>query len=374
MNLTVDGLIYQRQVKGGVSRIFNEILPLMCSKCRALSVRLVALGKLAQDFPRHEQIRPIKKFSLDGILWPQRVWWPVDGYLRELALLQLSGQAQNAIWHSTYYTIPPGWKGPKIVSVYDLIHEKFSHLFLGPRWDQVRREMARAIHRADILLCISESTAVDLIEVHGVSPEKVRVAPLAHSSVFEEGTAGFSGKPDKPYLLTVSSRFGHPTFAYKNVKTFLDAYAGWEFRKDFEIICVADRWSDLERHVLSDMGLSDDVKLRANPSDQELAGLYHFASASVYPSKYEGFGIPVLESLAAQCPVVTTRVPSMLEVGLNAPFYFDPTDVEELRQSLTRAVLDGRDPDRIALGREVSRRFSWDRTARATLEAYESVL
>ena len=374
MNLTVDGLIYQRQVKGGVSRMFNEILPLMCGQRDSLNVRIVALGKLAQSFPRHDRIRSSRVFSLNDFLWPQRVWWPVDGYLRELALVQLSGQSRNAIWHSTYYTVPPSWRGPKIVSVYDLIHEKFSHLFPGARWDHVRRDMASAIHRADMLLCISESTAADLVEIHGVPQDKVRVAPLAHSPIFEQKLGDPFVEPVKPYLLTVGSRFGHPTFAYKNVETLLNAYAEWEFRKEFEIVCVADRWSDQERRVLSEMGLSDDVKLLANPSDRELARLYQFASASVYPSKYEGFGIPVLESLAAQCPVVTTRVPSMLEVGLNAPFYFDPKDVEELRASLTRAVSDGRDPERLALGQEVSRRYSWTRTAQATLEAYQSVL
>jgi glycosyltransferase involved in cell wall biosynthesis len=374
MNLTVDGLIYQRQRKGGISRIFNETLPRMCNEFDSLSIHILALGKLVQSFPRHDRIQTRRLFSFDDYLWPQRIWWPVTPLQRELALLQMPGKSRRGIWHSTYYSLPPAWDGPTVVSVYDLIHEKFSHLFQGSRWDQARHVMKRAIQRADLLLCISDTTAADLVEVHGVPSDRIRVAPLAHASIFEDEGEPCSSEQDKPFLLTVGSRFGHPTFAYKNVKILFEAYVGWKLRREFGIVCVADSWSAQEKRVLSEMGLSGDVRLLTNPTDTELAALYRNAAAFVYPSTYEGFGIPVLEALASKCPVVTTRVPSMLEVGLEAPFYFDPHDVDELRLALSQATAEGKTPARIAEGRSVSGRYSWEHTARATLEAYRSVL
>ena len=373
MELTLDGLIYQRQQKGGISRMFNEVLPRMCQADPDLKIRLVTTGQSAQALPHHPQIHPLRKFSLDDYLWPKRLWWPVEDSLRTLALRQVSNRSPTSVWHSTYYSIPDRWRGPAVVSVYDLIHEKFAHLFTGARWERTREQMKKAVLKADLLLCISETTAQDLAEIHGIPEDRIAVAPLSHSPVFSRIADPPTTTDEKPFLLTVGARFGHPAFQYKNAMLFLRAFSRWKRSNEFDLVCVSERWSSQEHAILSELGLAARTRLLESISDEELAGLYRNAAAFVYPSKYEGFGIPVLEALAARCPVVASRVPSSVEVGDDVPFYFGAEDDEEVMEAVDLAVNTGRQPGRIARGLDVVKRFSWDKTTHAILDAYGNV-
>ena len=108
-------------------------------------------------------------------------------------------------------------------------------------------------------------------------------------------------------------------------------------------------------------------------ADEELAWLYNQAVALVHPSLYEGFGIPLLEAMACGCPVVASRIPSTVEVAGDIPLYFEPAEPESLPAALDAICSEDGDSKRVKLGLEHVKQYSWDRTARETLEVYRAL-
>lgn len=373
LRLVVDGYIYQRQKWGGVSRVFNEILPLICDLDPSATIDIPLLGKPIQALPQHERITHRKMVSFDDYLWPGRVWWPVQRYQRELALTPIRSGSRNKIWHSTYYTRCAAWRGPRVVTVHDLIHEKYKQYYPGLRWDMARNEMRRCIEEADLAICVSESTSADLQEVYGTPTSKIQVIPNGHSAVFGSDARRPRGL-DFPFLLNVGGRFGHPAFVYKGTRTLLEAFRKWHKRGKHKLLLVSGHWSREEQRIVSEMGLTANVRLLSNIDDRELAWLYRHASAYVHPSLHEGFGIPVIEAMANRCPVVASNIPSTNEIAGRVPVYFEAQNGEELGTALDIGCSIERDAERITEGLRIASGFSWHKAAKATIAAYRTLL
>jgi len=118
------------------------------------------------------------------------------------------------------------------------------------------------------------------------------------------------------------------------------------------------------------LGIQNRVHLLTDVDDEELCRLYDQADAFVYPSLYEGFGIPLLEAMACGCPVVASRIPSTIEVAGMCPVYFESAEVESLLAAFDMALSEGRDSERVRSGFERVKSYSWDKTAKQTLEVY----
>lgn len=374
LSLVVDGFIFQHQRRGGVSRVFSEILPRICDLDPRISIQVVVSGNVIHPLPKHKQIRHTRVASLDDYLWPKRVWWPIESFQRGLAFLPIGRNSRRKIWHSTYFTQSPGWRGPKVVTVHDLIHEKFRRNYPGYRWGMIINRMRRCVEEADLVICVSESTCSDLQEVYGTSPNKIRVIPNGHSGTFQGDVQRPRGLGfRRPFLLNVGGRFGHPAFAYKNTATLIESFKTWHRRNEFDLVFVSGHWSKEEHRLLAGAGMSEHVIL-VSANDSELAWLYQEASVYVHPSLCEGFGIPVLEAMANGCPVVASRIPSTTEIAGNIPFYFESEDVDELCSALDQAVGLGRDSDRTCDGKKVAESFTWCRTAKETFGAYQMLV
>jgi alpha-1,3-rhamnosyl/mannosyltransferase len=115
------------------------------------------------------------------------------------------------------------------------------------------------------------------------------------------------------------------------------------------------------------------VQVLTDVDDQTLCQLYNQALGLVYPSLYEGFGIPLLEAMACGCPIVASRISSTIEVAGDCPIYFDPTEEDDLLNALDIALSQGRNSERIQTGLEKVKSYSWDKTAAQTLKIYRSV-
>jgi glycosyltransferase involved in cell wall biosynthesis len=274
----------------------------------------------------------------------------------------------QTILHLSYYTRPPVKKKLKlVVTVYDMIRELFGQYF--PHYDRTTRLKRLCCEQADKIIAISSCTKKDLMDLFGVNDEKIAVIYLGNP--LEKVVPGeWKEATQAPYVFYVGARGG-----YKNFDRLLQTFAQSSLlRKNVALICFGDRFSRAEQERLKDLGLDHRVH-QISGNDSLLASYYKHARAFVFPSLYEGFGIPLLEAMGVGCPVLCSNRGPFPEIVGDAGIYFDPEDVNHMQYILEKKLFDD------ALLEEMGKRglqrssvFSWDRTARQTLALYQSLL
>ncbi len=280
------------------------------------------------------------------------------------------------VLHNTYYfPIKPPRGARRILTVYDMIHEKFPEYFAAGAF--IKRMKAASVAAADHVICISESTRRDLLATYDIPEERVSVTHLAFDPLVSllsgESPSAFKVRvlgADAPYLLYVGSRL-----SYKNFHGLLDAYAtSASLRSNFFCVCFGGGdFTDAERAAISKAGVEGRVKYLGG-SDAELAACYAHAALFVCPSLYEGFGIPVLEAMSLDCPVACSNSSSLPEVAGDAAKLFDPLDRDSIRDALEEVL--GSPSATTALkerGRIRKQRFSWRICAENTVGIYRRV-
>ncbi|MCX5998423.1 MAG: glycosyltransferase family 1 protein [Chloroflexi bacterium] len=401
MDVVIDGIIYQLQSCGGISRMFSEILPRMCDLDESLNITLLSSGPFLQTPPTHPHIHSRSVSSAERALSPDRppgpfasvpisiehrlqlirLWNTFTLPAREMAGFLSLRSMRGAIWHSTYYTTPYGlsrhkWDGPMVTTVHDTIHEMFPQHF--PEHRSFHERKRRCIEKADLVIAVSENTKRDVLQRFRIGEHRIRVIHNAASTVFTQASVAQQEELvrrlglAKPFVLYVGCRSG-----YKNFSVLLEAYSIWEKRHDLDLICVGGEaaWSAEETQTMIRANLTSSVKLFTEVTDEDLRGLYSRACMFVYPSLYEGLGLPPLEAMACGTPVVVANSSSLPEVVGNAGLYFEPSAHEELLDAIDRVA---EDTDlRQALTRKGFERagmFTWEKTAAETYDAYRNVL
>lgn len=380
LKVTVDGVVYQIQSYGGISRFFSEILPRLCDIDESLSITLLTSGRCRQALPVHRHIYHHSIPPVDRFLRPSWLWRPIVPRAKELVHRLWVGSGKGRIWHSTYYTMPSlwnslSWNGLLVVTVPDMIHERFPKYFKNS--EEFLKRKRRCVEQADKVIAISESTKHDILRYFKISEDKVSVIYLAASNLFKEASQSDKNKLrkkfglNKPFIFYVGDRG-----KYKNFLMLLKTYSLWKKRRDFDLICVggASGWSDDEIKVLRHANLNNSVKLFANVKDEELRAFYSCAYVFVYSSFYEGFGIPPLEAMACSTPVIVSNTSSILEIVGDAGLYFEPSSKEELLGALdkiTDSTMLREKLIRKGLGR--SKKFSWEETAAGTYKIYKEI-
>ena len=280
---------------------------------------------------------------------------------------------QPSIVHETYYARhgSASNKCPTVITVYDMIHELFAQEFLPD--DKTASTKRVALGRADHVICISENTKNDLIKLHGLHEHKISVILLGFDA-FPARNLDALTQPNKvkPFLLYVGSRDG-----YKNFARFLRSIAASANLKfDFDVVAFGGgSFNSAELTLISKLGFSAFQVKQISGDDTLLGHYYSTARAFVYPSLYEGFGIPPLEAMAHGCPVVSSDTSSMPEVIANAGEYFDPTSVDEMRHAIESVVYsESRISELRSLGTVRLAHFSWSKCAEQTLRVYRSLL
>lgn len=369
MQVIVDGIIYNLQASGGISRLFTEVLPRMCEIDESLRVILLTDSNASNNLPTHKHIEHKTIPKVNQFLRPGRLWRPIIPDVRQFVRKLSIGSAHGKLWHTTYFT-KPGEKGvPLIVSVYDMIFERFPELFHGTNTKHFNDLKRRCVLASDAVLCISETTRGDVMEFYGMKPERVHVIHLAYSPVFrtmrKESRADLPST--EPYFLYVGSR-AH----YKNFDFLLDSFSRFQ-QKNMALFVVGPPWTNEEIDRLEILKLRHRVYLFQEADDDLLCRLYNEAEAFVYPSLYEGFGIPLLEAMACGCPVIASRIPSTVEVAGDCPLYIEPPDQDDMIQAFDLVLAEGRHSKRVKTGLEHVKRYSWDKTAKATLDIYQSL-
>jgi len=285
-------------------------------------------------------------------------------------------QAQMKLWqpdiiHETYYSALPvlNTKAVRVTSAYDMIHELYRDQF--PNRDRTTQWKKKTFSRVDHILSISHSTKKDLVELFGIAKDKISVVHLGVDlSVFQTEKSKLMIN-DKPYLLYVGSRSG-----YKNFAGFIKAFASSsQLKANFDIIAFGGgKLNSAEHSLIKQLDLDSTHVRQVSGDDQKLTQLYANAMAFVFPSLYEGFGLPPLEAMAAGCPVVSSNTSSMPEVVRNAGEYFYPNNIESIRTAIEKVVFsEDLRRNLITAGYENIKSFSWQKCTTETLGIYHKL-
>jgi len=365
VKVAFDDQVFTIQRYGGVSRYFFELasrLPAHGVSEVSVVAPLYINNYLTVDSARGFTHGKYVPYTFRGL--------PLVVGLANRFAAPLAWSRSNAdIVHETYFaTKPVGKARRRVVTVYDMIHELFADEF--PDAKRVTAAKRAAVNRADHVICISENTQRDLVRLFGIDPARTSVVHLGYSLTIETNDAKVQCGGRRPSLLYVGHRGG-----YKNFKTLLQAYSSSPILREFELIAFGGYPSlPDERKEIRRLGITDRVRFESG-SDRELAARYQAAAAFIYPSMYEGFGIPPLEAMSHGCPVVCSNAGAIPEVVRDAGVYFDPNNPEQLRTVLERVVTtEGLQADLRARGYRRIAAFSWDKCAAETAQIYREIM
>lgn len=310
-----------------------------------------------------------------------RLIWPTANVPRILAALPWAARRDKLeLLHATY-TLPPALPCPGIVTVHDISFRLFPRAF-SPRDRLVLSlAVAHSVRAAATIITISESSRRDIVRLYRVPEERVTAIPLAASARFQPVTdaarlAGVRQRYNLPadYILAVGNL--QPR---KNLPRLLRAYAELKRHDDAvpDLVLAGKalwRESDVYR-AAETLGLAGAIVFTGYVSDDDLVALYAGAHCFVYPSLYEGFGLPVLEAMACGTPVIASGTSSLPEVVGDAGLTINPLDVAELARAIRRLIDDDALRARLrVMGLARAATFSWTATARRTGDLYASVI
>ncbi|MDD2500275.1 MAG: glycosyltransferase family 1 protein [Geobacter sp.] len=322
--------------------------------------------------------------TVDGVRLLNRIasYLPLN-----LAALSASMISRYDVVHATYFNLPDRWRGPaspcRFQTVYDLIPLIIPQI-TTPAHRMITRRCIDSIQPDEWVLAISKATRDDLCEYSGFDPQRVFITPLAASDLFYRCT-------DKELMYAVRQRYGIPDAPYilslctleprKNIPHLIRCFADLvtqEQISDLNLVLVGTagwQYEDIFRQIGLHSHLKDRIIVTGYLDDSHLSPLYSGALMFVYPSLYEGFGLPPLEAMQCGIPVITSDTSSLPEVVGDAGIMVPPED----KAGLCQAMLDiYRRP---SLAEEYSTRsiaraglFSWSRCAEQTLQAYQQAL
>jgi glycosyltransferase involved in cell wall biosynthesis len=299
--------------------------------------------------------------------------------LGEQTLLpRMASRAGVDLMHSMASTAPLWGSFARVVTVHDLIYARFPEAHSGLREKGMRVLVPGAARRSDRVIADSHSTRDDLVELLGIEAERIDVVPLGLGApvraraMAEDRLRERLGLGERRVLLSLSAKRPH-----KNLAALIAAMALLpEEGRPVLVLPGYPTWHEAElRERAESLGVGEDVRLMGWLAEEELEGLWAIAEAFVFPSLYEGFGLPVLEAMARGVPVACSDASSLPEVAGDAALLFDPREVAAIAAALTRLLEDTDLRGRLrALGRERVKLFSWERAARLTLASYARAL
>jgi glycosyltransferase involved in cell wall biosynthesis len=365
MRILYDGEIYGIQKVGGINRYFDNIISRLPPDFEPI---LTSARSRNEPHPHHPNLKIFnyKRFGFK----PGRVsYWLEKYYFRAVESIN-----QPQIFHPTYYSLLTHQefkekRCPIVLTVYDMLHEIFPD-FLMDQDGQFAEIKRQAVSEADVVLCISESTKRDLLDRYPLLEGKIWVTHLAteFNPCLEDSDDPI---PSRPFFLYVGARW-----TYKNFNNLLIALAKIVSKMPEVLLCVVGSpFNSTEKEQISELNLDNHIENFSYASDAHLAKLYRNCVAFVYPSLYEGFGIPLLEAMICQAPIIASNTSSFPEVVGDAGLLFDPTSVADLADRLLFLLDNPAERDiLITKGLERVKHFSWDKTVDQTVEAYRSVL
>ena len=377
MQVLFDYQIFDAQKIGGISRYFCELargspevkLGLSHTRNTHLLASEVAgiegwphkagVGKLLEgaNFPGANKLQRLHK----------RLGRDLDPDNRGISLDMLrSGRFD--VFHPTYYDpyfLEALGSKPFVLTIHDMIHELYPELFESG--DTTRQWKQVLASRASAIIAVSENTKRDIISYYDIDPSRIRV--IYHGSDLGGRIPAAMEVPER-YILFTGSRWGYKNFVFmvEALAPLLDKIPNvW-------IVCTGRPFTADESRLFRELGMDSKI-IHRDAGDDEMYTLYSRALFFIFPSYYEGFGIPILEAFEAGCPALVARSSSLPEVGGDACLYFEPKDAASLRAGAEALIESAALRNSLAVkGRERVRQFSWERCRESTFRCYQELV
>jgi glycosyltransferase involved in cell wall biosynthesis len=367
MKVLYDHQIFEDQSIGGISRYFTELIKFNHESILSLkySDNLYLKDKKFENF----RIQPKK--NIDNFLFHLKFKGKgrLINYYNKIFKNNLSTSIRYLkntefdIFHPTYYN--PYFikyiKKPFVLTVHDMIHELFKEYFAGDKKTIVNKK--RLVLSSNNIIAVSENSKNDLIKIFPEVNNKITV--IYHGFSFQQLKENM---PKENYILFTGARGG-----YKNFIVFLQAVAPLLIKYNFNLICTGQYFTNKEKESLNDLQIANRTSC-VFASENQLSELYSKATAFVFPSLYEGFGIPILEAFASNCPALLSNTSSMPEIGGDAAVYFDPYSIDDMRKQIERVITSTTlQNELVKKGQEQVKKFSWEKCAKETMEVYKKL-
>jgi glycosyltransferase involved in cell wall biosynthesis len=373
MKILYDYQIFEMQKYGGISRYFIELMRNFHQNCEInyeLSLAhsnnyFINQNKLSKEklhLVKTEKTLTSSAYKFIGQMKESNL------ELTKKKLLKQDFDVFHPTYYNPYFLKYIGTK-PFVLTIHDMIHEIFPEYYsLNDKTILWKKMLAEKANR---IIAVSENTKKDIMNLLEISSNKIDV--IYHGVSMAENANGLKNivnnwqLPSK-YILFVGARE-----RYKNFYFFIKSLCPFlQKNKDIFVICAGGgAFSVAEMNFLNSLNIGSRV-MQQNVNDEDLTILYKNAITFVFPSLYEGFGMPMLESFACGCPVIASRVSSLPEIGEDAAIYFDPKDAKYMRDSIEKVIDDEQLRENMRLkGYKRLKNFSWRKTSMETKNFYQ---
>lgn len=372
MIIGIDGNEANVGNKVGIGQYAFELL----SQLHKLETENLQFRVYLKDAPNEHMPKESKNWKYT-IVGPRKFWTQVGLPLN----LYLEKNKPHVFFSPTHYA-PRFSPIPTVISIMDMSFEYFPELFNKNDLYQLKNWTRYSAKKAAKILTISQASKNDIIKFYGISEDKIVVTPLGIRQELKTENLKFKMKQitekykiDKPYILFVGTL--QPR---KNIERLIEAYSKLKIEnlkfKDLDLVVIGKKgW--LYEPILAapeKYNVKDQVRFLDFVTDDDIPAFYKNAECFVLPSLYEGFGLPVLEAMRYDCPVITSNVSSLPEAGGDAAIYCDPENTEDIAEKIEKVLSDSAlQEEMVKKGREQVKKFSWEKSAKKTISVLQEI-
>lgn len=378
MKILFDHQIFERQSYGGISRYYSELIS-------RLSNDYDVKTKISLDNKNNIHLESHKNSDF-WYLSEKKNISPIDAAKNQLKEIlgkpKKSSEIANSchwiekgdfdIFHPTYYNpyfLQKLGNKPFVLTVYDMIHEIFPESF--DHNEKIIEWKKELLEQAEMIITISETTKNDILSFYELDPAKIEAIPLSDSyenySINPQSEA-ILNFPQK-YLLYVGNRN-----LYKNFYFLIESLAPLLKKENITVVCAGGpNFSEMDKYFMDIFNVGSRF-IHININDEILAQLYQHAEGFIFPSLYEGFGLPILEAFHWDCPVIASNGGALPEIGGDAAVYFNPKNPSDLREATQLVLFEEQFKNSlIKKGKRRLTEFSWDETVKRTYNVYSGI-
>ena len=361
MKIAYDYKIFWNQKYGGISRYFTNLF-------KNLSEQKIDY-KVFAPYYKNQYLLDLSNENIEGAHIRDNIPFTsniIKFYNEKICTRNINKWKPDLV-HYTYYYNKVKKQSTSIVTVYDLIHE-----ITSSKVNKIVKPKQKMLDIADHIICISQNTKNDLLNFYDIDEKKVSVIYLGGNHL-EKKISKLPEKFDnsKPYILYVGSRE-----KYKNFEFLLKGFSkSKRLTSSLDIVLFGGgKLTKKEKALLNDLKINENKIIQFDGDETILKNLYKLAKVFVFPSLHEGFGLPLLESLENDCPIVCSDIPVFREILNDNAFFFKLGNYESLICSLEKAVFSSNDFLTKKNYNLLKGKFTWEKCSANTLDLYKKII